>query len=295
MLTGGYDNSYAQQVGQQAYNGYMDKLNGVIPDLYNMAYNRYQDEGDDLLTQYSLLGDLRDNEYNRYQDELSNWRYDDETAYDRGRDAIADQRYEDETAYDRGRDAIADQRYNDETAYNRQQDAYSNLVAMIKLTGYSPTASELAAAGMSSEQARALSNQWISENILPDSTSTSGGGSYSSGGGYWSGGSYSSGGSGYDANTAAIQQQLNAMGAGLDVDGIWGPKTQAAYEKYMGGGDSSGGDSSGGGSSGSWTYGEILDAAAAGYTKQQIINALSNRGVQITNNLIETINSAMRK
>ena len=26
------------------------------------------------------------------------------------------------------------------------------------------------------------------------------------------------------------------MGAGLDVDGIWGPLTEAAYNKYMGGG-----------------------------------------------------------
>lgn len=42
------------------------------------------------------------------------------------------------------------------------------------------------------------------------------------------------GGGGYDPSTAAIQQQLNAMGAGLAVDGVWGPKTQAAYERYMG-------------------------------------------------------------
>jgi hypothetical protein len=27
------------------------------------------------------------------------------------------------------------------------------------------------------------------------------------------------------------------MGAGLTVDGVWGPKTQAAYDKYMGGGN----------------------------------------------------------
>lgn len=30
----------------------------------------------------------------------------------------------------------------------------------------------------------------------------------------------------------AIQQQLNSQGAGLAVDGIWGPKTQAAYNAY---------------------------------------------------------------
>lgn len=39
---------------------------------------------------------------------------------------------------------------------------------------------------------------------------------------------------GYSANTAAMQKELNAVGANLIVDGIWGPKTQAAYDKYMG-------------------------------------------------------------
>ena len=43
-LTGGYGSSYAQRVGQQAYDSYMDRLNDVIPDLYNLAYQRYQDD-----------------------------------------------------------------------------------------------------------------------------------------------------------------------------------------------------------------------------------------------------------
>ncbi|MFZ5975200.1 MAG: peptidoglycan-binding domain-containing protein [Bacillota bacterium] len=34
------------------------------------------------------------------------------------------------------------------------------------------------------------------------------------------------------ADVKKLQQQLNAYGAGLKVDGIWGPKTQAAYQKY---------------------------------------------------------------
>ena len=61
------------------------------------------------------------------------------------------------------------------------------------------------------------------------------GGSSSSGsssGGYSSG--YSGGGSSYDAEVAALQQELNAIGANLVVDGIMGPKTQAAYDQLMG-------------------------------------------------------------
>lgn len=50
----------------------------------------------------------------------------------------------------------------------------------------------------------------------------------------------SSGGSGYSSETADLQKQLNAMGANLAVDGVWGPQTQAAYDRYMNGDDTSG-------------------------------------------------------
>ena len=71
------------------------------------------------------------------------------------------------------------------------------------------------------------------------------------------GGSNGSGGSsGYDPNTAALQQQLNGAGASIAVDGIWGPETQAAYDAYInniynyGGGGGGSGWSGGGGNGG---------------------------------------------
>lgn len=36
-------------------------------------------------------------------------------------------------------------------------------------------------------------------------------------------------------STTELQKKLNSLGADLVVDGKWGPKTQAAYNKYMGG------------------------------------------------------------
>lgn len=36
------------------------------------------------------------------------------------------------------------------------------------------------------------------------------------------------------AGVAALQRQLNAIGADLAVDGVWGPKTQAAYQAVTG-------------------------------------------------------------
>ena len=56
------------------------------------------------------------------------------------------------------------------------------------------------------------------------------------------------------ADVASLQKQLNAMGANLAEDGIYGPKTQAAYDKYYTSGSGSGGSSgrSSGGSSGGY-------------------------------------------
>ena len=44
-LTGGYNSSYAQSAGQQAYQGYLDQLNDIVPELYGQAYSRYAAEG----------------------------------------------------------------------------------------------------------------------------------------------------------------------------------------------------------------------------------------------------------
>lgn len=53
-LTGGYGNSWAGTVGNQAYQGYLGQLNAMIPDFYDRAYQRWQDEGNNLLDQYQL-------------------------------------------------------------------------------------------------------------------------------------------------------------------------------------------------------------------------------------------------
>ncbi|MBQ0166877.1 MAG: hypothetical protein KBT02_07225 [Treponema sp.] len=257
-LTGGYGSTYGQQVGQQAYDAHLKDLGAVIPELYGMAYDMYRDKGDDLLTQYGLIGDMRDTEYGRYRDSLDDWNYEQEVA-----------RQKEETEYNRRID-------EEKTAYSRQQQAYANLVALIKASGYQPTDQELAAAGLTRAAANSLANEYT-RSITPVVTPSSGG---SSGGGRSSGGS-SGGGSGYDSSVAAIQQQLNAMGAGLSVDGIWGPLTQAAYDKYMGGGGS------GSGTKGSYNSGELLDAAAAGASKSQIEKALQARGVDTNDKYVQ--------
>ena len=69
-LTGGYGSSYAQQVGQQTYQGYVNELNNVVPDVYNAAYTRWRDSISDKLRQYELMADAENRDYNRwYNDE----------------------------------------------------------------------------------------------------------------------------------------------------------------------------------------------------------------------------------
>lgn len=53
-LTGGYGNSYAQMVGNQAYQEHLTALNDQIPSLYEQALNAYLAEGDQMLQQYQL-------------------------------------------------------------------------------------------------------------------------------------------------------------------------------------------------------------------------------------------------
>lgn len=62
-LTGGYGSTYAQNAGQQAYQGYVNDLNGIVPDVYNAAYTRYRDDVSDKIKQYQLYADQADREY----------------------------------------------------------------------------------------------------------------------------------------------------------------------------------------------------------------------------------------
>lgn len=125
-LTGGYGNSYAQRVGQQEYDEYLQKLGEVMPELYAAAYQRYKDQGAALESQYQRLTGLQGEEYDRY------------------RDQVEDEKY---------RQGMA---ANQEKADNDRKDKeYDRLVDLIVKTGYKPSQEELEKSGMSQEQADA--------------------------------------------------------------------------------------------------------------------------------------------
>lgn len=116
-MTGGYGNSYAQSVGQQAYQGYLQQLNEVVPELYGMALDQYNQEGQDMYNQAALMAQQEDRDYGRYQDAMNAWlaerdylagRYDSERDYDYGK-------YTDERDFGYGS-------YIDERNYSYQQE-----------------------------------------------------------------------------------------------------------------------------------------------------------------------------
>ena len=135
-LTGGYGNSYAQSVGQQTYQGYLQQLNDKVPELYQLALDKYNMEGDDLLNQYSLYTDRENTEYGRYRDDVSDYytnldfaynRYNNERDFDYGqhRDGVSDKmwqtefdeafrQYTEQMAYQQGRDKISDEQWQKE-------------------------------------------------------------------------------------------------------------------------------------------------------------------------------------
>ena len=115
-LTGGYGNSYAATAGQQQYQNYLQELNNIVPTLYNQAYQRYQDEGANLLNQYSVAGTQYNNEYQQYRDALSDWQAD---------RSFAQSNYQSERDYDYDRfnadRSYAYNRYNDERTFDYNQ------------------------------------------------------------------------------------------------------------------------------------------------------------------------------
>ena len=113
-MTGGYGNSYAQSVGQQQYQAQLQNLNDIVPQLYQMALDKYNQEGQDLYNQYGLVADRENLDYGRYRDTVSD--YLTERDYLQGR-------YDSERNFDYGQ--YVDDRNLD---YTLHQDGYSKLL-----------------------------------------------------------------------------------------------------------------------------------------------------------------------
>lgn len=115
-LTGGYGNTYASAAGQQAYDNYVSMLNDKALDFYDRAYQRYNDEGQNLYNQMNVVTGLDNTDYQRHRDTVSDY-YNDLNYYNG--------RYNQEYGYDYGQyqDRVAADQWAQEFAFQKQQAA----------------------------------------------------------------------------------------------------------------------------------------------------------------------------
>lgn len=129
-MTGGYGNSYAATAGNQAYLAHLENLNNIIPELYQMAYDRYKGEGEELVNKYGVLSDDYDRKYGEHMD-----------GYSMAKDALTVA----QNAYDTGysnfyneqnlANSIAAQEFADELAlgnYNMDLEAHNANMAKVE-------------------------------------------------------------------------------------------------------------------------------------------------------------------
>ena len=145
-LTGGYGSSYAQSVGQQQYDSYLQSLGEALPELYGMAWQRYNAEGDALKTAWELASERS------------------------------------EVRRESEREAAEREAAAQKSAETARRENYDRLYKLIYNSGYNPNGTELSDSGMTGEQASALLAEYRRRNKIGTSnTYTYRGGSTSSG------------------------------------------------------------------------------------------------------------------
>lgn len=165
--TGGLASSYAGSAAQQTYDGYMSALADKIPELRQLAYQMYQDEGAQQRANLEMLMALEQGDYAKYQTLLSQYNADrgfdygvfsDDRAmdYQVGRDAVADSQWQ--QSFDRGvlesdRDYAADRA---DVQYTKDADRAALLAAAGNYSGYADLwgLTEEETAGLVEEYAR---------------------------------------------------------------------------------------------------------------------------------------------
>lgn len=158
-LTGGYGNTYAQNAGQQAYGAYMQGLTDKIPELYQLALDKYDRDAQAEKDKYNLYKDADATDYSRWGDKLNQWNTDRSYLSDRADTELSQAMSIGNTLYQR--------------------------LAELGAAGYEPTDEELRGAGMTRDQWDKLHPKYTGpsyEELMAAAGSGSGAGRVGSGG-----------------------------------------------------------------------------------------------------------------
>ncbi len=162
-MTGGYGNSYASTAGNQAYQQYLQQLNDVVPELYQMELDRYNNEGNRLLQQYEMTAGLENDAYGRYRDTVGDW--ESERAY--AQNAYQQQYEQDyqnwvnmlnhwsQQAQQEYGAYMDQQQFDAQQAAQNREYAYNQAMAILA-AGKMPSADLLATAGISAADANLI-------------------------------------------------------------------------------------------------------------------------------------------
>ena len=140
-LTGGYGSSYAQSVGHQAYNSYLQQLGDVVPELYQLAYDRYRDKGDRLYKSYQSWAQLE-----KQAAEEEQWAQELALEERKRQDALAQSSQKEQERPTKGREGYLGEgkipKYDDPTVmiyYNNQDVTTGNVMLMQRVLGREET------------------------------------------------------------------------------------------------------------------------------------------------------------
>lgn len=220
-MTGGYGNSYAQTAGQQTYQGHLQQLNDRIPELYNMALQKYQMEGQELTDRFSMLGAREEQDYGRYRDSVSDYY----SELDRLTNQYNTERDYDYSKWADGRDFDYN-KFADDRAYKYQQERDKVEDAQWQ------------------KEFDEAKRQYDQQYALKAGSSGGSSGAGSSGGSGGNGGRKASnkGGGANNGGLSAAQVKALQKALGVDQDGSYGPKSKSAagglsadeaYKKYV--------------------------------------------------------------
>ena len=150
-LSGGYGNSYAASAGMQAYQQSLDQLTEKVPELYQLAMQQYQLEGQNLQDKYNAGLGERNFAYNQHRDDVGDYQWGSQFYYDQYQDAVGNEQrvaeheldvaghnldvaghnasldqWQQEFDYQKQRDAVADSQWQQTFDYQKQRDTVAD-------------------------------------------------------------------------------------------------------------------------------------------------------------------------
>ena len=250
-MTGGMPSTAAVTASQQAGDYYAAQMADKIPELYQLAYAMYQDEGDSMRLNMDMLTALEQGDYNKYLHLLDQYNTQRSLPYGVYSDDW-------DRNYQLDRDDVSDSRYDLEWNYGVNQDRNSQnaeRAALLAAAGDFSGYAELW--GLTPEQTQTLVDEYARERNLDEQQAAMDLASF-----YAQYGDFS---------------RLREMG--VDTSYLSQMQRAELADLYSGGsGGSSGGSRSGSGSSGGsgkprLTYAQTLQAIEDGRITDSVISA----------------------